>query len=157
HAGDVNSGIVVVRFLANAIAKNCAAAERAGGIDSDNADRLPLLAVGVRYLVHQRALAGARRARHSQQYGLAAIGKQRLKQFGGLRAVVFDDGNAPRQSPRLSRANSPDKFLDVAVRGQELGTSRQDYQQAEESGSPILRGTQDLIAKAEVNHWALHT
>src|ERR1035441_1250685 len=52
------------------------------------------------------------------------MGKQRLQQFGGLRAVIFDDGDAPRQSPRLPRANSPDKFLDVSVRGQEL-----DYQQ----------------------------
>ncbi|MGA3316301.1 MAG: hypothetical protein ABSC64_07655 [Candidatus Korobacteraceae bacterium] len=55
--------------------------------------------------------------------------------------MIFDDGNAPRQSPRLSRANSPDKFLDVAVRGQWLGTNGQDYQQAEESRASILRGT----------------
>src|ERR1019366_9185973 len=120
HAANVNSGIGGVRLHANAVAKNCAAAERAGGIDSDDANRLPLLAVRVCYLVHQRALARAWRARHAQQYGLAAIGKQRLQQFGGLRAVVFDDGDATRQSPRLSRADSPDKFLDVAVRGQEL-------------------------------------
>ena len=128
HAADVDPGVSIVRLHADAVAKNCAAAKRAGGIDSDDADRLALLAVGVRNLIDQCALARAGRTRHSQQYGLAAEGKQRLQQFGGLRAVVFDDGNATRQGTRFPRADSSDKFLDVAVRGQELGTKRQDYQ-----------------------------
>jgi hypothetical protein len=65
-----------------------------------------------------------------------------------LRAVVFDDGDAARQSTRLSRANSSDKFLNVAVRAQELGTNRQDYQQGEESRAPILRGTKTRSARS---------
>ena len=60
HAANVDTGFGVMRLHANAVAKNRTAAERAGGIDRNNANGLALLAVFARHLVNQRALAPLR-------------------------------------------------------------------------------------------------
>ena len=64
-----------MRLHADAIAEDGAAAEWAGGIDGDDADGLVLLAIGVRDLIDQRALARAGRAGEAQQQGIAAMRK----------------------------------------------------------------------------------
>ena len=63
HAPDEHAVVAGVRLHADAVAEDRAAGERAGGIDGDDADRLAAPAQLQREPVHQRALAGARRAR----------------------------------------------------------------------------------------------
>ena len=79
HAADVDAGVRMVRLHADAIAENRPASVRTGRINRDDAHRLLFLAILARQLIHQRALAAARRAGQSDDARPAAVRKQRFQ------------------------------------------------------------------------------
>ena len=90
---------------ADAIAQDRAAGERAGGVDGDDADRFLLGAIVGRQAVHQRALAGARRAGDADAIGASGVGKKLLQELFGLGRTIFDRGHGPRKGPNVAGAN----------------------------------------------------
>ena len=78
HAANVNARVRIMRLHADAVAQNCASAERAGGIDSNDADGLLLLTIFARDLIHQCALARPRRTGKAKQHGISAEWKKGL-------------------------------------------------------------------------------
>ena len=107
-----------MRLHADAVTQNGPAAERAGGIDGDDADGLASIAIGARDLIGQGALAGAGRAGQAEQERVPAVGKERLQQCGRFRRVVFDGGDGPRQGTNVTVAYALGKFRDVVIRSQ---------------------------------------
>src|SRR5437868_650510 len=87
---------------ANAVAENCASGVRTGGIDRDDASRASLLAVELRELVDQRALAGAGRTRKSEHAGLAGVGKQCFEQFRVASRAILDRTDDARQGTGIT-------------------------------------------------------
>src|SRR5512147_2164915 len=92
-----------MRTHANAVAENCAARVRTGWINSDDSDRLALLAILARELVDQRALPCARCAGESDHAGTSGVREQGLQQVRRLRRAIFDGSNGARQGTRISR------------------------------------------------------
>ena len=90
---------------ADAVAQNRPARVGARGIDSNDANGAAFLAVVARELVHQRALARARRAGESKDSRMSAMGKERLEQFRPSRGAVFDRADGTGQRASIAGAN----------------------------------------------------
>ena len=76
HAANEDAGIGVVVLHANAVAQNRSPGVRTGGIHGYDAGGFASFAVMARQLVHQRALAGTRRAGKAESAGVASVWKQ---------------------------------------------------------------------------------
>jgi hypothetical protein len=106
HAANEHAGIAGVRLHAHAVAKDCAAAERAGGIDGDDADRLPGLPNRGRQFVDEGALAGAWRSRHADQVRAPGVRENPADEIRTLGRLVFDEGNGTRDGARVARQDA---------------------------------------------------
>jgi len=96
HAADVDTRIEGMRMHPDAIAKQGPACAGAADIDSQDADRLALLAVGGDELIDQRALAGSWVACHADD-GRAA--RERLERMQDGKAVglpIFEQRDRAR-------------------------------------------------------------
>jgi hypothetical protein len=90
---------------ADTVAQNRPARIGARRIDGNDADGTIFLAIVARELVHQRALARARRAGESQDPRMSAMGEERLEQFRSSRGAVFDRADGTGQRTRIAGAN----------------------------------------------------
>ena len=99
HGADEDAAIAVMALHADAIAEDRAAGNAAGGIDSENADRLSLAAECARERVDQRALAGARRPGDADDEGAARRAGASSRSRPRLGTPIFH-GVAARASAR---------------------------------------------------------
>ena len=91
-----------VRLHAQAIAEHRAAAERAGRIDGEDADRRAGAAQFAAQPIDERALAGAGRARDANTKARPVRAKMRPDQRGACRIVVLDQRDGARDGARFS-------------------------------------------------------
>src|SRR5262249_11451861 len=90
HAADVNAGVGKVVLHADAVAEDGATGVGAGGIDGDDADFLVPFAIELGELVHQRALARARRPGNADGQGASGVREKLLEQFDPARRMVLN-------------------------------------------------------------------
>ncbi len=102
HAADVNAGIGKMLLHADAVAQNRSACVRAGGIDSNDADRAVFFAVMPRQLVDQSALAGAGSAGHTQNARVAGVGEKSFQQIGPSGSAILDRTDDTGQRTRIA-------------------------------------------------------
>src|ERR1700692_3344806 len=109
HAADINSGIAIVILHADAVAQNCTASVRAGGIYRDDADGSIFFAIEFGELIDQGTLPGSGRARPPHHSRLGAVGEERLEQIGPALLAVFYDGDGPSEGAGFAGADAFDK------------------------------------------------
>jgi hypothetical protein len=95
-APDKHSVVFVVGLHADAVTENGAAAEWTRGVHAQDADALPTLPKFANQFVDERALAGARRARHADEIGAARVGEDSADEFGAFWSLVLDQRNGSR-------------------------------------------------------------
>ena len=103
HAADEHAFVHRQARHADAVAEDGAARKGACRVDGDDAYGLALLAVFVRELVRQRALAGARRPRDAEHIGMSRVRVERLHDVDGILRLVLDrrDGSRKRETISL--------------------------------------------------------
>ena len=103
HAADEYAFVHRQTRHADAVTQDGAARKRAGRVDGDDADGLALLAVFIRELVRQRALASARRPRNAEHIGVTRMRVERLHDVDGIFRLVLDrrDGSRKREAISL--------------------------------------------------------
>ena len=87
---------------ADAVAENCAAGKRAGGIDGKHADGLALGAKAARQSVDQRALPCAGRAGYAYAQRSAGIRETLRQDFAGNRRCIFNQRDGPGESTHIA-------------------------------------------------------
>ena len=106
HAADEHAFVGRVRLHAQPIAEHGAAAERARGIDGDDADRQrdgarPVSDFGDQP-IDERALARAGRAGDADEIRAAGVAENRADQVGARRILVLDQGNRAGHRARVA-------------------------------------------------------
>src|ERR1035437_3899410 len=105
HGTYEDAGIGVVLLHAYAVAQNGAAGGAAAGVDGEDGEGLALFAQLQRQGVHQRALAGSRRAGDADDAGMASFRLKFTESFEGLGIAVLDAGGDSRQRARVPLAD----------------------------------------------------
>src|SRR3954470_5982256 len=95
----------------NAVAKNCSAGVRTGGIDRDNSDGLLLLAIMLGQVIDQRAFAGAGRARQADCSRFTCVREYFLEQINPSGRMVLDRGDRAGQHAEVTGANEVNQML----------------------------------------------
>ncbi len=102
HAADEHAGVGGVRLHADAIAQDCAAGKRARRIDRDDANGWSSPADLDDQPIDQRALAGAGRARHAYQIGVAGLRKDPADELAPFGRLVLDKADGARDRARIA-------------------------------------------------------
>lgn len=78
---------------ADAVAENCAASVRAGGIDGDDGDGAILLAIEPGELIDKGAFARSGRTGQADDPGFAGVWKDGFEQIGPARRAILNARN----------------------------------------------------------------
>ncbi len=111
HAADVNPRVREMILHADAVAQNRSAGVRTGRVHGDDADGLVVLAVVLGQLVDQRALAGSRRARQTENARMAGVGEESLEQFRPAGAAILDGGDGAGEGAGVAGAKTRNQRL----------------------------------------------
>ena len=102
HAADKNALVERQVVHADAVAQNGAAGKGACGVDGDDADGFPALAVFLGNLVRHGAFARTRRAGNAQYIGMSRMGIERLHNVRRRRAFILDRRDGTREREAVS-------------------------------------------------------
>ena len=102
HAADKNALVERQVVHADAVAQNGTAGKGACGVDGNDADSFPALAVFLGNLVRHGAFARTRRAGNAQYIGMSRMRIERLHNVGRRLTLVLDRRDGARECEAVS-------------------------------------------------------
>src|SRR3954464_11977034 len=114
HRADEDAGIGVEGRHADTVAQQGAAGERAGGIDGQDAHRLPALADAAGETVHERALAGAGGTGDADHPRFSRLAVDPPDQLPLPRPAVLQDRDRPSESARVALEQARNEVVEGA-------------------------------------------